>query len=729
MIVSVWRYSHFCLAVSSFILLTLAALTGIILAFEPIKENAKGYKVNHFDTVTLAHSIPVLKEKMPELQELSVNDYNFVTANYTDKSGHDKTVYINPVNGTILGVPQKQSPFFEWVTSLHRSLFLHETGRLIVGIVAFLLILIAISGIGLIVQRQKGFRRFFASIEKTSFAQYYHTVFGRLSLFFILAIAITGTYLSVSRFIIKPTKIAAKVDDSNIKEEPKIDWKDFPIFKQTKLEDVTAIQFPFSDFPEDYFTLKLKDREVCVNQFTGEILAQQLYPKSQSLADFSLRWHTGRSNVVWAVVLAITAAYILFFIYSGLIISWKRVKNKTKNKFKSKDCKTIILVGSENGSTYRFASSVFQQLLKQGEKVFISDLDTYSLYPKAEQMLILTSTYGEGDPPSNAKKFLSLLEKIPQQQNVKFSVVGFGSRSYQHFCGFAENVDAALSEQSWAEPLMELYTVNEKSPQDFSNWLTEYAKLTNTNLSLSKDLLSSHLKELSNIKIIEKTNIDVENTFLIRMKFKKINKISSGDLLAIYPKNDHRERLYSIGKVNDILQLSVKLHEHGLGSQHLYSLQSGETINARIVKNQHFHFPKKAKEIVMISNGTGIAPFLGMISENKRKIPCQLYCGFRTSASFQLYKPLLDDCILDNKLSQYNLALSREEEELYVSHLLEKDEKHIAEMLKNKGVIMICGSLSMQKDVFAVLEKICKDHHLETIETYQANSQILTDCY
>lgn len=729
MIISIWRYSHFCLAVSSFILLTLAALTGIILAFEPINENAKGYKVDHLDTITLAYSIPVLKEKINGLQELSVDEYAFVTAKYTDKDGHDKKAYINPVNGTILGAPQKQSPFFEWITSLHRSLFLHDTGRLIVGVVAFLLILIALSGIGLVVQRQKGFRRFFAPIEKTSFAQYYHTVFGRLSLIFILAIALTGTYLSVSRFIIKPVKVAAKVDDTNIKDEPQIALKDFPVLKQTKLSEVTTIQLPFSDFPEDYFKLKLKDREVCVNQFTGEILAQQIYPKSQALADFSLRWHTGRSNIVWAMVLAITSGYILFFIYSGLIISWKRISSKTKNKFKPEDCRIIMLVGSENGSTYRFASAVFQQLLKQGEKVFLADLDTYTVYPKAEQMLVFTSTYGEGDAPSNGKKFLSLLEKNPQQQKIQFSVVGFGSRSYQYFCGFAERVDAVLRQQSWAEPLMELCTVNEKSPQDFSNWLDSYAKRANKKLSISQKLLSSHLKDASNIKVVEKTNVDQENTFLIRLKSKRFGKISSGDLLAIYPKNDHRERLYSIGKVNGNIQLSVKLHEHGLGSQYLYALQSDETISARIVKNQHFHFPKKAMKIVMVSNGTGIAPFLGMLSENSEKIACRLYCGFRTNVSFQLYKHILDECVSNKKLDQYKLALSREEEQQYVSHLIEKDDNYIADLLRNNGVIMVCGSLSMQKDVIATLEKICKNFHLDSVEYYQNSSRILTDCY
>ncbi|WP_262919261.1 PepSY domain-containing protein [Niabella hibiscisoli] len=63
------------------------------------------------------------------------------------------------------------------------SLFIHETGRILMGITAFLLILIAVSGIFLVVQRQNGWKNFFSNVEKTSFAQYYHVVFGRISLF------------------------------------------------------------------------------------------------------------------------------------------------------------------------------------------------------------------------------------------------------------------------------------------------------------------------------------------------------------------------------------------------------------------------------------------------------------------------------------------------------------------------------------------------------------------
>ena len=58
MTISVWRYSHLALAVSSFLFIALAAITGTILCFEPISEKVAGYRAADFSTTTLAEAIP-----------------------------------------------------------------------------------------------------------------------------------------------------------------------------------------------------------------------------------------------------------------------------------------------------------------------------------------------------------------------------------------------------------------------------------------------------------------------------------------------------------------------------------------------------------------------------------------------------------------------------------------------------------------------------------------------
>src|SRR5690606_17532670 len=103
--------------------------------------------------------------------------------------------------------------------------------------------------------------------------------------------------------------------------------------------------------------------------------------------------------------------------------------------------------------------------------------------------------------------------------------------------------------------------------------------------------------------------------------------------------------------------------------------------------------------VVMICNGTGIAPFLGMINENRSKTAIDLYCGFRTNASFALYEGFLKQQLVNKKLNAYKVCLSREAQKEYVSHRILKDKEYVWNILRAGGVIMICGSLTMQNDV------------------------------
>ncbi len=732
MTLSVWRYAHLALAIISFLFLTMASITGVILAIDPVVEKTQPYKVDNFDAITLAQSLPELRKIYPELVELSVNHNQFVTLEGFDADGNDFKQFVNPITGKALGTPKEKSEFIQWITSLHRSLFLHETGRFIVGIISFLLLLISVSGTILIIKRQQGVRHFFAKINKDYFAQYFHVVTGRILLIPILIISLTGTYLFMIRFEIIPNKeIEAQEVSSSANENSKqIELKDFPIFKSTLLADVDKIEFPFdSEDPEEFYKIKLKDRELTVNQLTGKVENETIYPTSKVLENLSLNLHTGRTNMLWAIILGIASLNILFFIYSGFAITLKRKATKIKNKYKTEDAETIILVGSENGSTLTFANKIHQQFLDAGEKSFLTELNQYKIFPKAKKLIIFTSTYGLGDAPTNAKNFEKLINKIPQDQTINYSVVGFGSKAYEDYCAFAIRIDEILANQNWANRLIEIKTINDRSPEDFTDWVNSFNEKSEIKLATTSALYSEKTPKLKNLKVVEKNNLK-ENDKTFSLKISTNQTFQSGDLIAIYPENDHRERLYSIGKVDNKIQLIVKLHEFGLGSQFLNNLSINSTLKAKIVHNSTFHFPKKSKKVVMIANGTGIAPFLGMIDENSKKIETHLYCGFRhNNDTTKSYAEFAEKQIERNHLSKFNIAFSREENSEYVMDLVKKDANLFVETLQNGGTIMICGALAMQHDVEKVFEMICQEHLNKSFDEFKTNGQLLTDCY
>ncbi|MGV3767088.1 MAG: PepSY domain-containing protein [Chitinophagaceae bacterium] len=728
MIISVWRYSHLALAVSSFLLLLLASVTGIVLAFDPLTDKAATHRVQDPSTVRLSEAVPLLKKKYGDVQELRM-EKGALVLHWTDEAGNGKKSYVDPRNGKELGAVEEQSSFFQWVTALHRSLFLHETGRLLMGITCFLLMLIVISGIILVIQRQKGILRFFARVGHESGAQYFHVVFGRIALFPILLIAFTGAYLSATGFgWIRAETPSVEVDFDAIKAEPTLEWNSFTVFKNHSLADLQTLEFPFSDDVEDYFTAKFHDRTIAINQVTGDLLATAEHSSAAKLNAWSLDWHTGRSGAVWAIILAISCGYILFFIGSGFLITFRRRANKQKNKFRADECTTVILVGSENGSTLRCAVSVSRQLSAKGEKVWLTDMNNYKVFPAMQQLIVFTSTHGLGDPPSNAGKFLSRLQKIPQRQHVNFAVLAFGSRSYNDFCRYGLEVDAALRKQEWAQPIMDVHTVNDRSPEDYATWCKLYTVVSGQPVETDTKLFPAHHLHLPLFGVVQKSDAaEPDYAFEITIQPKKKMKIRSGDLLAIYPANDHRERLYSIGMLGEAIHLSLKLHPEGLGSTFLHQLQVGDTLKARIVENRHFHFPGGKNPVIMISNGTGIAPFLGMIGENKKGRILHLYTGFRYRYSLDCYRELLSGYEAEGRLSGLHEAYSREASRMYVTDILARDTEEITELLRAGAVVMICGSLAMQKDVCALLSNICREKGLGDI--LLEKGRLLTDCY
>ena len=733
MTLSIWRYSHLTLAVSSSIFILLASLTGIILAFEPISNRIQPYTTNNLNEITVAEIATTLRENYTEIISLEIDKNNWVTVSIINDSGENEIFYINPKTGENLGNPSETNSIFKFATNLHRSLFLKSFGRFFIGLTSFLLFLISITGFFLIVKKQGGIRNFLNPIIKEKFNPYFHTIFGRWLLIPILIITLSGVYLSLEQFnVISKAKII-HTEDSKFEEKPLLELAQFNIFKSTKLSEVKKLEFPFSEFPESYFLLQLKDKEVLINQFNGNIISEVNYPFTAIISYYSLIFHTGQASIIWSIVLLFACIGILFFMYSGFKIALQRRKSQIKNRYKKDNCEYVILIGSENGNTFYFANALHTELIRLGKKSFLAELNSYKSYKNMKHLIVMTSTYGTGEAPTNAKKFHTLLQSQKQKRSFKYSIVGFGSLAYPDFCKFAYNVDEMLQKTPKSKRLNDVFTINNQSLEAYNQWLLQWSKKENLDIKLSNSLISAKKQKTHTFEITLNTKAknQPDATFLIKMKTLSNVQFNSGDLLSIVSEKDGRERLYSIGKLDkDNLVLSIKLHNKGYASNLLNNLEVGDKITCGIIKNKTFHLPKKQKNIVLIATGTGIGPYLGMIRENNKKSVLELYWGGRTKASFDLYKNEIKTQQKKGNIQSLHLAYSQEQDvKIYVQHLLNSNGNKIAKTLKNKGIIMICGSVVMQKDVTQVLEDICQQYLKKPLSYYQNKGAVLMDCY
>lgn len=735
MLLSFWRKAHLILALTISLFLLITSVTGVILSFEPISNELNERHIDQASSISVAELIGVLEQKYMEVIELKIESDEFLEVSVITDEGDFETFYANPKTGEKIAEAKEESKWFSFSRKLHRSLFLGTIGRLTIGITAFLLLFIAISGTALVIKRQLRVKRFFGKIIKDNSDQYWHTWLGRLLLPVLVLISITGTYLSLHRFgLFSETEIKHSIDFDSMTDQPELAKSDFKSFQDITLDELESMQFPFSNDVEDYFQLRLHDRDIIVNQFNGEIISSQHVGAAKGTQLLSFNLHTGKGSIIWSIILCLAALSILYFMYSGFVMMQRRRRGRTKNVSGKDNSSVIVLIGSETGSTAYVAQSVQRMLSRLGVKVFCDDLNHYDRYESMEHLVVMTSTYGNGEAPSNAKRFIERFERIQQSREFSYSVVGFGSTNYEHFCKFAEDVNHAISKSDQAREIIPLRKVNQQSEKEFRSWFEEWAMESDVDgakAELERERIPK--RRIDSLEILNKTlpEAGTNQTYLLELSLPE-NEVYSGDLLAIRPSEGEEERFYSIGKSTDgNLLLTIRKHELGICSTYLSELNVGEKIETRIQPNQSFRLPQESRQVIAVCNGTGIAPFLGMTVENDRKIDIQIYWGGKSRNVLNLFKSQLEEMSQEKKLSAFHSVFSAEEgvERNYVQDELIRNEESIALALKNGADVMICGSLAMKEDVMKALDEITRKHLECPAFDLEISGQIRSDCY
>lgn len=734
MSLSLWRVAHLWLAIISTIFLLIASITGAILSFEPIYQKSHPYHVREADDLQLSEVITNVVNQHEEAINIARDKNGFISVQTLEE---DVPFYINPFTGEKIGETLRTPRIFEFSRTLHRSLFLGKTGRFLIGISSVVLLFIALSGFFLILKKQGGLRNYFTKIVKNDFYKDYHTRLSRWLILSIIVLALTGTYLFLERFnIVLIPQLDHRIEETKITSGPANSLSTFEVFNSQKLEDLRKLNFPFSEFPDEYYELKLRNKELLLNQFNGEIISEIEYPITKLIYQLSFNLHTGEGTIIWASILGLTSLGILFFIYSGFAIYLKRDKTKLVNPYDKSESKIIILVGSEQGSTMRFAMALQKSLLQSGNKVFLTSMDNYGHFDSMEHLLILTSTYGLGEAPSNAKKFIEKASNIKQKQAFGYAVLGFGSTTYPEFCQFAIDSDSQMKQVKEATELVPLHKVNNESKDEFTSWVNKLGKEINQSIAIGEKDLSEPQKKQLSFKVTGQHDSpnEADQTFLLELTTsrRKLRTYQSGDLLSIIPPGETKERLYSLSVDHDtsLIRLSVRKHENGICSSYLSQVTAGNKVLGSLKPNPEFHLPKQSPGLIMIANGTGIAPYLGMINDSPLNQYISLYWGGQNSASYKLYEDHLNKALKAGKLNRITTTFSREgDEKQYVQDAIANDLEWISASLDQGHIIMICGGLSMQKEVEKVLDTYLKKTSPYTLEHFKTKGQFKTDCY
>lgn len=217
-----------------------------------------------------------------------------------------------------------------------------------------------------------------------------------------------------------------------------------------------------------------------------------------------------------------------------------------------------LLYGSETGNAQGLAEIFEERLSNIGHNITLKAMDEFK--PKnlknVEDLFIITSTQGEGDPPDNAAELHEFIHgrKAPKLEGVRFSVLALGDQTYEFFCQTGRDFDKKLEELG-AERLYERVDCDVDYEEDAEKWMANVINTidsapegTQSEQVVSESIKSAKEKKYSKAnpyqaEVLENINLNGRgsNKETRHIEFLLDNfgeEYEVGDCLVVLPQND-----------------------------------------------------------------------------------------------------------------------------------------------------------------------------------------------
>ncbi|MHA4765616.1 assimilatory sulfite reductase (NADPH) flavoprotein subunit [Bacillus altitudinis] len=330
----------------------------------------------------------------------------------------------------------------------------------------------------------------------------------------------------------------------------------------------------------------------------------------------------------------------------------------------SKD--VTVLYGSQTGNSEGLAKKTAQHLEEKGFQVTLSSMSDFkpNNLKKINNLLVIVSTHGEGDPPDNALSFHEYVHsrRAPKLDHLSFSVLSLGDSSYEFFCQTGKEFDERFKELGGTR-LFDRVDCDLDYDEPFSEWLQGVASSLSEGEAVSipqesAGVNNQAVSEYSRTnpfyaEVLENINLNGrgsnKETRHLELSLEGSGLVyEPGDSLGIYPTNNpalvdeliqtcgwNAEESVTVHKNGDTLPLKEALTSHFEITvltkpllQKIAALTKSESLHALLEEGNE----EKLKEYIagrdLVDAARDFGPFEGTAAEFTsilRKIPARLY--------------------------------------------------------------------------------------------------------
>ncbi|MFL1512744.1 molybdopterin-dependent oxidoreductase [Pseudomonas prosekii] len=277
-----------------------------------------------------------------------------------------------------------------------------------------------------------------------------------------------------------------------------------------------------------------------------------------------------------------------------------------------------MLWASQTGNAEALAQRFAARLREEGIAVELSAMADFpaSKLADTQTLALISSTFGDGDPPDNGESFWHTLSRAETRlESLRFAVLALGDPNYEQFCHHGKQLDQRLQELG-ATRLLDRVDCDTEFEERAQAWLKQFHQLLKPAQSLSAGVAKSpieapgksnpyasrllnnlHLNQQSPHKETRMVSLDLADSGL---------RYEAGDALGVWPRNCPE-------LVDEVLALTR------LGADTCVTVDKLGDVGLRQALTEHFEIARPNRETLTFIAERSANPQLKQLLSFERK--------------------------------------------------------------------------------------------------------------